>query len=72
MSSGIIRPFLAPAQEMYSLAITELGANEDNITSIKPSIQDEVIKKYSNNYLVGEFEKLKKDIDNNNTRQIQL
>ena len=45
---------------MYSLAITELGANEDNITSIKPSIQDEVIKKYSNNYLVGEFEKLKK------------
>ena len=57
---------------MYSLAITELGANEDNITSIKPSIQDEVIKKYSNNYLVGEFEKLKKDIDNNNTRQIQL
>lgn len=60
MSSGIIRHFLAPAQEMYSLAITELGANEDNITSIKPSIQDEVIKKYSNNYLVGEFEKLKK------------
>ena len=72
VSSGIIRHFLAPAQEMYSLAITELGANEDNITSIKPSIQDEVIKKYSNNYLVGEFEKLKKDIDNNNTRQIQL
>ena len=44
VSSGIIRHFLAPAQEMYSLAITELGANEDNITSIKPSIQDEVIK----------------------------
>lgn len=72
VSSGIIRHFLAPAQEMYSLAIAELGVKENNITSINPSIQDEVIKKYSNNYLVSEFEKLKKDIGSNDPRQKKL
>ena len=72
VSSGIIRHFLAPAQEMYSLAISELGVKEDNITSIKPSIQDEVIKRYSNNYLVSEFEKLKKDIDSCDSRQKKM
>ena len=72
VSSGIIRHFLAPAQEMYSLAVSELGVKEDTITSIKPSIQDEVIKRYSNNYLVNEFEKLKKDIDSCDPRQKKM
>lgn len=60
VSSGIIRHFLAPAQEMYSLAITELGANEDNITSIKPSIQDEVIKNTPTTIWLVSLKNLKK------------
>lgn len=69
VSSGIIRHFLAPAQEMYSLAITSLNSEGKEIRNISHSIQDDVIKRYSDTFLVVEFEKLKNDYDSNDPRQ---
>jgi len=56
ISSGVIRHFLAPAQEMYSL----LQARNQNstINSIPNGIQDEVITKYSEKFLTDEFDKI--------------
>lgn len=59
ISSGIIRHFLAPAQEMFSQAVI---SNEENIPLfISDSIQDRTIKKYSNDFLKDEFDKIRKD-----------
>ena len=59
ISSGIIRHFLAPAQEMFSEAVS-LNENKrpDNISD---SIQDRIIKKYSSEFLIDEFDKIRKD-----------
>ena len=59
ISSGIIRHFLAPAQEMFSLAIAEYYDNYPEF--IKTSIQDEIIKKYSDTFLTVEIDKIRKD-----------
>ena len=59
ISSGIIRHFLAPAQEMFSLAIAECSDNYPEF--IKTSIQDEIIKKYSDTFLTAEIDKIRKD-----------
>lgn len=60
ISSGIIRHFLAPAQEMYALESTL--QKTEHLTSISPSVQDEIIKKYSTAFLTDEFDKLRKDV----------
>lgn len=60
ISSGIIRHFLAPAQEMYALESTL--QKTENLSSISPSVQDEIIKKYSTAFLTDEFDKLRKDV----------
>lgn len=65
ISSGIIRHFLAPAQEMYALESTL--QKTDILTSISPSVQDEIIKKYSTAFLTDEFDKLRKDISDSTT-----
>ena len=59
ISSGIIRYFLAPAQEMYSV----MQAKNQNsvINYIDPGVQDSVIKQYSDNFLHGQFEEIRKD-----------
>lgn len=59
ISSGIIRYFLAPAQEMYSVMMAK-KPNED-IQQIAPGVQDEVIKKYSDNFLHGQFDEIRRD-----------
>lgn len=59
ISSGIIRHFLAPAQEMFSQAVIEMEDESPNC--ISSSIQDEVIKKYSNAFLTDEFDKIRTD-----------
>lgn len=62
ISSGIIRHFLAAAQEMFSLACSEL--KDGNYPGcINTSIQDEIIKKYSDSFLSSEFDKLRKDAE---------
>ena len=59
ISSGIIRYFLAPAQEMYSVMVAK-NPNTD-IREIAPGVQDEVIKRYSDNFLQGQFDEIRKD-----------
>ena len=59
ISSGIIRYFLAPAQEMYSVMMTKNKGSE--IKEISPTVQDEVIKRYSDNFLQGQFDEIRKD-----------
>lgn len=65
ISSGIIRHFLAAAQEMFSLACAELGNEEHYPEFISTSIQDEIIKKYSDSFLSSEFDKIRKDANDN-------
>lgn len=59
ISSGIIRYFLAPAQEMFSVMVAKNPNTE--IHEIAPSVQDEVIKRYSDNFLQGQFDEIRKD-----------
>ena len=59
ISSGIIRYFLAPAQEMYSVMVAKNPNTE--IREIAPGVQDEVIKRYSDNFLQGQFDEIRKD-----------
>lgn len=58
ISSGIVRHFLAPAHDMYA---KELSTNTSDIMMIRDSIQDEIIKEYSKNFLNKEIEKCEKD-----------
>lgn len=59
ISSGIIRYFLAPAQEMFSVMVAKNPNTE--IREITHSVQDEVIKRYSDNFLQGQFDEIRKD-----------
>ena len=59
ISSGIIRHFLAPAQEMFSQAV--ISSDGKTPKFISDSIQDKTIKKYSNDFLTDEFDKIRKD-----------
>ena len=61
ISSGIIREFLEPAARMYA-NLEEKGTNAA-ITQIPPGIQNQVIREYSNEKLLFEFEKLQNDPD---------
>ena len=58
ISSGMIRYFLEPASRMFA----ELESRgEKNIKFIPPALQDEVIKKWSEEYILIDFEKMKTD-----------
>ena len=59
ISSGIIRHFLAPAQEMFSETVSINGNKLPNL--LPDSIQDRIIKKYSTEFLTVEFDKIRKD-----------
>lgn len=59
ISSGVIRHFLAPAQEMYSESLSR--AKNSQVFSISHKIQNEVIKGYSKRFLFDEFDKIFKD-----------
>lgn len=59
ISSGIIRYFLAPAQEMFSVMVAKNSNAE--IREISSGVQDDVIKRYSDNFLQGQFDEIRKD-----------
>ena len=64
ISSGVIRFFLEPAAQMYSE--TKAQQKEDAVVlSISPKIQDKVLKHWSEDFILSEFEKLKKDVNGN-------
>ncbi|MDD4149179.1 MAG: hypothetical protein PHE33_04055 [Bacteroidales bacterium] len=65
ISSGVIRHFLAPAQEMYSETVSR--NNNNKVEYISPAIQNEIISSYSRKFLFDEFDKIfidSKDDDN--------
>ncbi len=59
ISSGMIRCFLEPAARMYA----EIQATNDGkpIGSIPPEIQDKILYRWSEEYVLEEFERLRKD-----------
>lgn len=58
ISSGMIRHFLEPASRMYA----EMRATgEDNINEIPVAVQDRVIYRWSEEYVLEEFERLCQD-----------
>lgn len=59
ISSGIIRNFLAPAQDMYAESLSRNNSIFEGF--ISDSIQNEIIKKYSTSFLEDEFSKIFKD-----------
>ncbi len=59
ISSGIIRHFLEPAAIMYSEVYSLNSSNK--VSCIPSSIQDRVIRAYSDDFLFKEFEKMYKD-----------
>ncbi|WP_442496841.1 ORC-CDC6 family AAA ATPase [Methylobacter sp. sgz302048] len=69
ISSGIIRFFLEPAAQMYSEAKAQQAQNE-LLCSIPPAIQDGVLKSWSEEFILSEFEKLKRDAENNDEPSI--
>ena len=64
ISSGVIRFFLEPAAQMYA-ATKAQQTNDDYVSSIPSNIQDNVLKDWSEDFILSEFEKLKKDVNGN-------
>ena len=64
VSSGIVRYFLEPASLMFGEVLSN---NPADISFIPHSIQDEIIQKYSSDYLITEFEKIFREENLNNT-----
>lgn len=62
ISSGIIRFFLEPASQMYSEAKAQQDKNSP-VLNIPSSIQDHVLKSWSEEFIISEFEKIKRDIE---------
>ncbi|MEZ8825178.1 hypothetical protein AB6E04_12495 [Vibrio amylolyticus] len=59
ISSGMIRFFLEPASRMYADAIT--SNNNQPVEVIPTALQDTILYDWSEEYVLEEFEKLKKD-----------
>ena len=59
VSSGIIRHFLAPAQQMFSTVVSKYPG--EDVRCIPFSIQDEIIRTYSDRFLHNEFDDIRKD-----------
>ncbi len=61
LSSGIVRDFLEPCYLMFD-ALVSKGNRADAITSIPPSLQDDVVYRYSEEFLLGKFESLRQEL----------
>lgn len=61
ISSGIVRHFLEPASKMF--AKMQAIENLKEINFIPPTIQDEVIKDFSESFLSSEFDKIRDVIE---------
>lgn len=61
LSSGVVRDFLEPCYLMFDRCV-EKGQDPQSIASIPPSTQDEIIFRYSEDFLIMRFEKIRKDL----------
>ena len=61
LSAGIIRGFLEPCYFMFDKCLSQ-NLNTKTIRVIPPDIQDEVLFQYSEEFLVMDLEKIRKDL----------
>ncbi|MFW5895300.1 MAG: hypothetical protein ACOCT9_01020 [archaeon] len=61
ISSGIVRAFLEPCYLMFDEYLSE-GINPEDIKEISPEKQQEIIKKYSEDFILKKFEEIRKDL----------
>ena len=69
ISSGVIRFFLEPAAQMYAATKAQQIENK-HVLSIPTTLQDKVLKDWSEDFILSEFEKLKKDVNENSEEVI--
>lgn len=61
LSSGVIRDFLEPCYLMFDDCVSK-GQNPQSIRYIAPTIQNEVLYRYSEEFLLVKFEDIRKDL----------
>lgn len=61
LSSGVVRDFLEPCYLMFSACISK-GMDMTSVKAIPPFIQNEVIRKYSEDFLLTKFEDIRNDL----------
>jgi len=61
LSSGVVRSFLEPCYLMFDRCVSR-RKGDDPIESIPPSVQDEVLLAYSQEFLLVEIEKIRRDL----------
>ncbi len=61
LSSGVVRDFLEPCYSMVDKYISQVK-NPETILSIPPALQNKVIFRYSEDFLLYRFDQIKKDL----------
>ena len=61
ISSGIVRDFLEPCYLMFD-DVSNRSTDQSPVVRIPPSVQDRIIKKYSEDFLLARFEDFRKDL----------
>jgi hypothetical protein len=61
LSSGVVREFSDPCYLMFDVCLQK-GQQPDQVTAVPPSIQNDVIFRYSEELLVMKFEDIRKDL----------
>lgn len=61
LSSGVVRDFLEPCYLMFDDVISR-NPEQTDLTHINPVIQDRVLNKYSEDFLLAKFEDVRKDL----------
>jgi len=70
LSSGVIRDFLEPCYLMFDACVAK-GDEPKDITHIPPAIQNEIIYKYSEDFLLVLFEDIRKDLPPEKWTQVE-
>lgn len=61
LSSGIVRDFLEPCYLMFDVLVSK-GERPGGIAFIPPSLQDDIIYRYSEEFLLDKFESLRQEL----------
>lgn len=61
LSSGVVRDFLEPCYLMFDRCV-EKGKDPQLIASIPPGVQNEIIFRYSEDFIILRFKKIRKDL----------
>lgn len=70
MSSGVVRDFLEPCYLMFDQCVSK-GQEPAVITLIPPSVQNEVIYKYSEDFLLAKLEDIRQDLPPEHWTQLE-